>query len=912
MIDNIITFGYRNKLVAIVLVVLFSLVSIKGLTKIQIDTSYESLISAEDEGWPDYKATIDEFGSDNTTIIYARDKGLWSPKKLRLLEDLILKIEEFEAVEKVDSLFSSTNIRDEGGFLESMPLMDIAPEDPEEIPPIKADALYSPLINGNLLAEDGNATAINVTVLRKLNTPDFNKEFYTKIQDLLDPLKGDFAEVFQVGPPRLNVEIEKSMYSDMFFLTPINLTVLAISIFLFLRTFWAAGIPAVTSGLSILWTFGFMGYVGIPITLLTAIVPSLVIVIGSTEDTHMLSSYLHSIAEQKAPDRRKAIMYMVHHVGLPLFITSFTTTFGFFTNSMSSIPLIRDFAYASSFAMFVNLVVTILVVPILLSMAGPTQSKIKPADEVPTGFMGWLVEKLEITGDKYGKWVVAITAFLMVFLSYQAFHVRVSNDPLSYFKPSHQLVKDADTLASNISGMQIFYLSLEADIPDAFKTPRYLKVLERVQRDMASQQAYDSTISLADHVSLVSREMHEADPKYFKIPDTKNEIEEYLLLFQRSDLERYVSADYRKVNVVVRHRLSDSEVLNRYLGDLTEVLKRTLPPEVSFKMTGENLMINRAAESLFGGQVDSLIMIVAAIFIIMSLLFTSPLAGLISLVPNLIPVVFCFGVMGLFGIPLNPGTATVAAIAVGIAIDDTIHLMTRYGDICRTEPDQFKASILTMRAEAVPVISTSIALAFGFSTLLFSSFNIILQFGTLAAATMIFALYSDLLVSPILLRKVRLVGMWDIVAMKINTKVLIESPLFRDMSTYQIKKSILLSQMHEFQKDDLIITQGEKTQNMYVVLSGEVDVVREDAGKELKIQTLGVGEVFGEVAFAGKIERTASVRANGPSEIMSIDSENIQQSLRFYPRIGKKLFENISRILSLRLSQANKSLAKQI
>ena len=118
--------------------------------------------------------------------------------------------------------------------------------------------------------------------------------------------------------------------------------------------------------------------------------------------------------------------------------------------------------------------------------------------------------------------------------------------------------------------------------------------------------------------------------------------------------------------------------------------------------------------------------------------------------------------------------------------------------------------------------------------------------------------------------------------------------------------------MHEFQKDDLIITQGEKTQNMYVVLSGEVDVVREDAGKELKIQTLGVGEVFGEVAFAGKIERTASVRANGPSEIMSIDSENIRQSLRFYPRIGKKLFENISRILSLRLSQANKNLAKQI
>jgi uncharacterized protein len=189
----------------------------------------------------------------------------------------------------------------------------------------------------------------------------------------------------------------------------------------------------------------------------------------------------------------------------------------------------------------------------------------------------------------------------------------------------------------------------------------------------------------------------------------KNEIDEYLLLFQRSELERYVSPDYRKANIVVRHRLSDSENLNRYLRELREELTRTLPEEMTFKITGKNLMINRAAESLFSGQVDSLIMLIIVIFLIMSFLFTSPVAGLISLVPNLIPVVFCFGVMGLFGIPLNPVTATVADIAVGIA-DDTIRLMTRYAENCRIEPVLFKASILTIRGEAVPVISTSISL----------------------------------------------------------------------------------------------------------------------------------------------------------------------------------------------------------
>ena len=389
----------------------------------------------------------------------------------------------------------------------------------------------------------------------------------------------------------------------------------------------------------------------------------------------------------------------------------------------------------------------------------------------------------------------------------------------------------------------------------------------------------------------------------------KNEIDEYLLLFQRSELERYVSPDYRKANIVVRHRLSDSEDLNRYLRELREELTRTLPEEMTFKITGKNLMINRAAESLFSGQVDSLIMLIIVIFLIMSFLFTSPVAGLISLVPNLIPVVFCFGVMGLFGIPLNPGTATVAAIAVGIAIDDTIHLMTRYGENCRIEPDLFKASILTIRGEAVPVISTSISLACGFATLLLSGFNIVLQFGVLAASTMIFALFSDLLVSPILLRFVRLVGMWDILVMKINKDVLINSPLFKGMSVYQIKKAILLSQMHEFKDPETVIRQGEKTSNMYLVLSGKIDIVRDDGGKEIKIQTMNPGEVFGEVAFAGEIERTASARAIGPSEMISLDSQSIEQSLRFYPRISKKLFENMCEILSIKLAKTSERLS---
>jgi hypothetical protein len=904
--EDAFTFGSRYKLVTFVFLVSVSLLSFGGLALLKIDTSYESLISKNDVGWPAYEQTVKDFGSDNTTILFLRDENLWTPERLRLAEELVYALRDLKPVEKVESLFSITNIRDKGGILESGPLMDIAPEDSEEIETIRNDALYSPLVRRNLLSDDGKTMAVNVTVRRDLTDPDFNRDFYGQIEEMLGPLRGNFQKIFQIGPPRLNVSIEHGMIADLKFLTPVNFAIVTISILLFLRTFWAAGIPAVTSGLSILWTFGFMGYVGIPITLLTAIIPALVIVIGSTEDTHMLTTYLHGVDGQKELDREEAVGYMARQVGLPLIITAWTTGFGFFTNSVSMVPLIRDFAFASSFAMMANMVITITAVPLLLSIIGPSRCDLAHSHDVPSGLTGIIVGWVEIVGHRYGKQVVIVTAILMIFLGLQALNVRVSNDPLSYFQKSNPLVKDANVLSGELSGMQIFYLTLRSEEPNAFREPENLKRLERVQRFIDDQGVYDRTISLVDHLSLVNRELHNGDPEFFRVPTTRREVDEYMLMFQRGDIERYVTADYRSVNIVVRHSMSDSYELNKNLKLLEVGLENILPPELKPDISGENLMINRAAETLFSGQVDSLMLLIAMIFMIIAALYASPLAGLLSMVPNLIPVLFCFGVMGLFGIPLNPGTATVMAIAVGIAIDDTIHLMMRYASTCRKEPDQFQASLVAVRTEAVPIIATSISLALGFSTLISSDFAIVSQFGVLAAATMVFALFADLLVTPVLLRQIRIVGVWDVAALNINKEALLKSPLFRDMSVFKIKKTILLSRAQEFITDEMIIEQGTQTKNMYVVLTGKVEVVvRSGEGREVQLCVLGPGEVFGEVGFAGEILRTATVRAVDTTHVMSLDYEMTRNALRFYPHIASQLYHNISYILSARLAQAN-------
>ncbi len=903
MIENILTFGARNRLITAIIVLALSLFAIIGASKLKIDTSYDSLVSPEDPGWPVYNQTISEFGSDNTTIVYVRDQEIWTADKLAALENFVFALEEVKDLESIDSLFHTTSIRDRDGFLESQPLMDYAPTDDETAQKIRDDALYNPLVNGNILSSDGNSIAINLTTQKDRTDPDFNQRFYNNVNAVIEKHKDSFDQVFQIGPPRLNVEIEQGMFSDLSVISPVSTLILITSIILFLSTFVSAAIPMATASLSILWTFGFMGYFGIPLTLLTAIVPSLVIVIGSTEDTHLLSSYLNGLKPSEKQLRMAAIRFMAKHTGLPIFITGFTTSVGFLSNGISDIPLIRDFAYASSFAMFANLIVTVLALPLILSLIGPKISKVHD-DEIPKGVMGTITRFFEAATARHEKLIIGLAGGFFLFFAYTSTKVEVSNDPLSYFKSDHVLLADAKVLHEEIAGMQIFYLTLDAGLDNAFDQSSYLKAVEQSATILRSTGRFDKVVAVSDHLSLVNQEMRSADKNFFVVPDEDKQIAEYLLLFQRSDLDSYLSQSGRTANIVVRHNISNSADLNRIIGSIKPELSKALSPlNIDYAITGENILINNAAESLFGGQVISLIILVSIIVVIMTLLYSSVQVGLISLVPNLIPVIYNFGVMGLLDIPLNPGTATVAAIAVGIAIDDTIHMLTTYGEASRKHMDPAKAVQATVRHQAIPVISTSISLALGFGILFLSDFAIVAQFGLLAGATMLYALLADLLITPVVLKRIKVVNQGEILLYQLDDAVMQRCSLFASMSERQVKKFILLANQRSFNENDRIITQADQSQEMFVILSGRAKVARHtDSGSEHEIATLSVGDMVGELAFLNNAPRTADVIALEPVEALVLSPESVNKVLNADKKIAAKIYQNLSRILAQRLT----------
>jgi len=909
MMLKIFTLGLKYPVVVTLFMVVTTLFAAAGVSKVEIDTGVDSLIPASDPSRLIYQQVMGEFGSDNKTIVYIKDSNLWTPEKLVILEQLHRNIEQIDNVTSVDSLFNLHTIHGEDGKIESIPVLSEAPATVEEALVAKTRALANPLYIGNYFSNSGNVMAMIVSVMDVEKDQDFSRKIYEQLETLLSENRDDFDKLIQVGPPRINAELKRRLLDDFRLLGPLSAFILFISILFFMRSGISAVIPVVTSFLSIIWTFGMLGWAGIPINILSAMLPSLIIVIGSTEDTHMMAAYFRGLQDNVENARDKAVYYMAKHIGLPLGLTVLTTALGFSSNLLSGIGLIQHFAFAATFAMLANGVVTVLVVPLMLSVYGPEKNTSVVNNIESERLPDVILRIFKYYQDNYPVAVLVFTSVMCGFFIYHASKLYVTNDPLSYLPSDSALIQDTKLIHNDLAGIKIFFIRLDSNKQNAFQRPVNINKLADIQHFMDKQGVFDRTTSLADHLAFANREFRGGYAE-LALPKTRQLVAQYLMFFHRSDLDSYVSHDYSQANIVVRHNINDSHTLNKYIDELQEVVEDIAGPGIKVNIVSENLMVNKAAESLMVAQVKALILLLTLIFIIMSVMFTSFRGGAIAMVPAVIPIAMMFGVMGYLSIPLNPGTAMVAVIGIGIAVDGTVHLLARYNELCRHTSDYIAAVNLAVKEEATPLIVSSIALSFGFGILLLSNFTVIAQFGALAAITMLFSIYANLLITPIIMARVRLIGLYQIIGMSIDKKVLEESPLFKNMTNYQRRKAVLISELNEFEEGDLLVEQGTIGRDMYLILSGEAEVIRRDGDDARRLATLQAGTIFGEIGYIRETERTADVKALTKISALRFDYERMQKDLKFFPNIVAKLNFNISYILGERLadmvSQAKK------
>lgn len=904
LLQRFMRIGADHPVPSLVFLIAVSLVAALGLPRVTIDTGFERLVPRDDPDRQAYLRVSREFGSDNRTFVYLRDPQLWTPAKLLALEQLHDELRRLPFVERVDDLFTSRTVRSVEGQLHARPLLIAAPTDAQGAERARLAALEDPIAARNIVSTDGNALAIGISIRERFEGPG-GVEVNETLERVLAPARAQFPTLVQVGPPRVETEIRQSLARDLRVLVPASALLLAVTVFAFCRSVFAAAMPLAAGALSLLWTFGMMGWTGIPVSILSAMLPSLVVVIGATEIMRMISGYYHGLqlaTERHAvPDRARATEFMVRNLGAPAVLTVLTTALGFASNAFAGIAIIRDFGFAAAFAILSNGLITVLLVPVLYAALGPRSGR-PLRFAAAGGFSALAARAVGVMRHRLTLWVLALASLLCVVFVQQASGLYVTNEPLTFFRPERPLVQAAERIHTEIAGIKIFYISLNANAEGAFRDPANLQRLADIQAFIAKQQIFDRSLSLADVVSQANQEAGGRRADAYRVPPTRKLVAQYLLLHPPRDLEPYISHDFRRANIVVRHNVRDSSTLNHHVRELRQAVGHFAGPDMATAVVGENLLINAAADRLLEGQAVAFTALLAVVFIVMSLMFTSVKGGFIALVPSVIPILVILGVMRVLEIPINAGTVMVAVIAIGIAIDGTIHLFSRYSELCRSATNYDEAVIDTVKDEAAPVIAVSLALAMGFGVLLLSDFALIAQFGALAAATMLFSIFANLLITPLVMSRIRLVGLYEILAMSMQREALERSPLFHGMTGYQIRKTILISELREHRDGERLIEQGTMGRSMYIVVRGQLEVVRRDADGERRLATLGPGEVFGEIGFVRATQRTADVCARGAVSVLVFDHDRLEKDLVFFPHIMAKLNFNISGILGKRLA----------
>lgn len=902
-----------NPIVSAAIILVITAFFALQLPRLEIDASAEGLMVQNDPARTYYEEIKKKFGSDNLTVVVIKAKDLFSQEVLQTIQRLSNTLQGSPGVSRVESLTTVNNIKGEGDFLNTDPLVGAeVPSDSKKLQKIRSDALGNPIFINNIVAKDGKVAAINIYTEAKAGDKTFNTNFVKMVDNLIAKEKHEGIEMYQVGTPLTKVTLGDYIFADVTSLVPIAIIFLLGTLLISFRSFQACVIPMITGLVSIIWVLGLMVLLDIPINVITAIVPALMIAIGFTEDTHMISEYHNKL--EVGMEKMDALREMSTEAALPVLITTFTTVVGFGSNALSNITMISQFGMASAVGLTANWIISAVLVPVtLLYWRVPKVHKAEHRTED-----GRMATRFTLFMNAIGAWnlrwrkpISIVTVALTALSMWGAYNLEVNTDFISFFKENTFIRKRVKDIHESLSGVVNFYIVVETGKDDVAKDPDTLAHVAKLQDHLKGLKSVDNTISLANYIRVYHREMNGGKPEFEVIPEKKELIAQYILTLDNNEINKYVDFNYSTLNIAVRHNISSSSQLTELLNKIKAYTDKNFPKNLKVQFTGEGILINDAADYMAFNQITSFGQTFLIIGLIHAGLFMSFKAGFLSLLPNVVPIFYILGIMGFLGIPFDVGTSLVATIALGIAVDDTVHHMVHYSRELNEVHDQEIAMYRTLESEGRPIIYSSIALAAGFGILAFSNFVPIWEFAVLSAVAMILAMFTELSITPILVVSTRLVSVWDTLLVKMNKDIVGTTPIFRNFWLWEAKKVAVMGKLTTFKKGETMIRKGEVGNEMYLIISGRAGVTdSRSQGKVIK--TLPPGEIFGEMAIVEKAVRATDVVALEDVELLGIDDKALERLRKRFPFTAAKLFLNLSRIISGRLRETTEKLTHAV
>lgn len=752
----------RNRITILSIIFLFTVFLALQWKNMRFTYTEANLLPDHHEINLQYNDFLDKFGEEgNLIVIGIKDSTFFTPKNFSAWTQLMETLKKSKEVELIISVDDLKKLN-KNETLETFEFIDFINKsksnDPDYLIARQKELFEELPFYEHLLINKKTGTIRSAIYLdKKIVNTSIRKDFIEKV---LIPEVEKFEKTTKIdlkvsGMPYIRTLNSQNIVDEIGIFIGAALLVTSLIFFFFFRSYRATIISMCVVIVGVMWSFGTLGLLGFEITVLTAIIPPLIIVIGIPNCIFLINKYQQEIKNHG--NQAKSLQRVISKVGNATLMTNLTTAAGFATFIITDSELLSEFGIVASINIVLLFILCLLVIPIIYSfMPLPKDKHLQHLNKTyTTSFVNW-IEKT-VKNNRIALYSISIS--LLVISIIGIFQMRISGSLIEDMPKKAGFFKDIVFFEKEFDGIMPLEIMIDTKRKKGVMKLSTLKKMDEIQEVITDIPELSSPMSVVNVVKYSKQAYYNGNPEYYELPTAQEQgfIMSYAKNATKNKNENFMKSyvdstgQYARITTFMKDIGTDK--MEKIEEKLWDKINKVFPPDrYTVTLTGKALVFQKGTNYLVNNLVVSLLFAIFLISLFMAYMFRSFKMIIISLIPNLLPLLITAGLMGYLGVPIKPSTILVFSIAFGISVDDTIHFLAKYRQELKANNWKIRKSVFNaLRETGVSMFYTSIVLFFGFSVFMISSFGGTVALGGLVSATLLFAMLSNLLLLPALL-----------------------------------------------------------------------------------------------------------------------------------------------------------------
>ncbi len=751
----------RNRTSFLIGIAILTLFMAYEASKVQMSYQQQSVLPDTDSTLVAYQQFTEEFGKEGNVIFYVvQDANFWTKKHLQDWKNLGNTLQKLKGVDAVASVVHNTAILHKNTTEHKFEAQNIFPdflESQEQIDSLKSKMLSIPFYKGKLYDAQSNSYMLLITANKSIMDSKARIPFMNTLKKELQNYTDTYKLSAKItGLPYIRVETAQMIKKEMFLFMLLSALVTTIILFLFFRSFRILFFSLLVVVIGAIWAIGTMGILGFEITLLTAMLPPLLIVIGIPNCIFMVNKYHAEYTNHG--NKIMALQRVIMRVGNAIFLTNLTTASGFATFAITSSAILVEFGIVAAINILLLFVFSIILIPCIFSFQ--PAPKARHTKHLDYKYINKFIKKLIFIVSNHRKYVYGITCCIVLLSAWGISQMQNTGYVVDDLPKDGQIMRDLKFFENNYGGILPFEVVIDTKKPKGVMQLRTLKDIDKFSQELTKFQQFSAPLSVVEVAKVMNQAFYNGAENHYQLPTNKT-VFRYLLTYAKNSgkgqtndfLKRYVDSTAQRTRATFYMKdIGTSNMLT--LQKKVDSLINKILPEKRYKVTstGSGVVFYKGTRYLVKNLLLSLALAILLIASFMAFMFSSKRMVIIALIPNLIPLLVTAGLMGYFGIPIKASTILVFSIAFGISVDDTIHYLAKYRQDLSITKWNIKESVkMALRETGQSMLYTSIILFFGFMMFSFSDFGGTKALGILVSITLLTAMFSNLILLPSLL-----------------------------------------------------------------------------------------------------------------------------------------------------------------